>query len=143
MTDYSIQALKTIAAFPITDPKNKTALNIRKIAVLALAGLKKEEAVKEEKESKSEFKTDIEKGVLKVLMDTLGFEASEIKMGDSLVKDLFVDDIDRIELCMRLEEEFNFEISDQQAIEFETPKDIIDFVEKSLASRLDAVNRLC
>jgi acyl carrier protein len=129
MTDDAIQALKTIAAFPITNPKNKTALNIRKIAVSALVGLKKE-VLSLEKNEEPQFTTDIEKGVLKVLMDTLGFEASEIKMGDNLVKDLFVDDLDRIELCMRLEETFNFEISDQQALEFETPKDIIDFVEK-------------
>jgi acyl carrier protein len=132
MTDKAIQALKTIATFPITDPKNMDAINLKKLAVSALAGIEKEVLVIE-KNDEPQFTTDIDKGVLKVLMDTLGFESSEIKIGDNLVKDLFVDELDMIELCMRLEETFNFEISDQQALEFKTVKDIINFVEKEEA----------
>jgi len=52
-----------------------------------------------------------------------------IKEEDNLVEDLGMDELDIIELVLRLEEEFEVEILDENAEKFITAKDIIDFLQ--------------
>ena len=72
----------------------------------------------------------IEKKTLKLVSDHLDRDA---KLSDKLEDDLGADSLDNVELVMSVEEEFDIEISDEQAYDVSTVKDLVDLVEKALA----------
>ena len=53
-----------------------------------------------------------------------------IENTDSTFDELKFDDLDKIELIMRLEEEFDIQITDNDADSFVSIKDLINFLEK-------------
>ena len=53
-----------------------------------------------------------------------------IENTDSTFDELKFDDLDKIELIMRLEEEFDIQITDNDAESFVSIKDLINFLEK-------------
>ena len=53
--------------------------------------------------------------VTKVIVDRLGVDESEVKMEASFRDDLGADSLDVVELVMELEDEFEMEISDDDA----------------------------
>ena len=110
MSNDAIKALITIATSRITDPNNTEAINLRKIAVSAVASLKEEILAMDNEPS--EFKTDIEKAVLQIFIDTLGVENPHTIKKTSTFKDLDVDNLDLIEIQMCLEETFGISIHD-------------------------------
>jgi acyl carrier protein len=57
-------------------------------------------------------------------------DISEVKPEASFVDDLGADSLDLVELIMSMEEEFNVEISDEDAEKIMTVKDAMDYVAK-------------
>lgn len=74
----------------------------------------------------------IEKKIKKIISEQLDIKESKIHKYSSLVEDLNADSLDSIELIMRLEEEFKIDISDDAAEEFDTVKNIIEYIKKIL-----------
>jgi acyl carrier protein len=73
------------------------------------------------------------KDVLAIIAEQLGLDISEVTEEKSFIEDLNADSLDLTELIMTLEEKFNVEISDQQAEQMKTVKDVVGFVTSAKA----------
>ena len=69
--------------------------------------------------------------VTKVIVDRLGVEESEVKPEASFTDDLGADSLDVVELVMELEDEFDMEISDEDAEKIQTVQDAIDYISEN------------
>ena len=67
--------------------------------------------------------------VTKVIVDRLGVDESEVKMEASFRDDLGADSLDVVELVMELEDEFDMEISDDDAEKIATVGDAVTYIE--------------
>ncbi|MFJ8234394.1 acyl carrier protein [Ureibacillus sp. NPDC094379] len=67
--------------------------------------------------------------VTKVVVDRLGVDESEVKPEASFREDLGADSLDVVELVMELEDEFDMEISDEDAEKIATVGDAISYIE--------------
>ena len=70
----------------------------------------------------------IEDKVRKIIAKKLGVEVEEIVPEASFVDDLGADSLDLVELIMSMEEEFDVEISDEDAEKITTVKDAYNYV---------------
>ena len=71
----------------------------------------------------------IEERVKKIVVEQLGVKEDEVTPNASFVDDLGADSLDTVELVMALEEEFNIEISDEDAEKIRTVKDVVTYIE--------------
>jgi acyl carrier protein len=62
-------------------------------------------------------------------VDKLGVERSEVTPEAVFVDDLGADSLDLVELIMAMEEEFGFEIADEEAEKLRTVQDVISFIQ--------------
>ena len=67
--------------------------------------------------------------VTKVIVDRLGVDESEVKLEASFREDLGADSLDVVELVMELEDEFEMEISDDDAEKIATVGDAVSYIE--------------
>lgn len=67
--------------------------------------------------------------VKKIVADRLGVEESEITMEATFKDDLGADSLDVVELVMELEDEFDLEISDEEAEKISTVADVVNYIE--------------
>ena len=65
--------------------------------------------------------------VREIIGEELGIEKEEVK-NSSTLDELGIDELDRIEIVMHLEEEYSIDISNEAMFNFETVQDIIDHV---------------
>ena len=79
----------------------------------------------------TELATVLER-VSKVIVDRLGVDESEVKLEASFREDLGADSLDVVELVMELEDEFDMEISDEDAEKISTIGDAIAYIESKL-----------
>ena len=70
----------------------------------------------------------LEDKIKRVIAEKLGVEIEEVIPDATFVDDLGADSLDLVELIMSMEEEFDIEISDEDAEELETVKDAIDYI---------------
>ena len=73
--------------------------------------------------------TTVLERVSKVIVDRLGVDESEVKLEASFRDDLGADSLDVVELVMELEDEFDMEISDEDAEKIATVGDAITYIE--------------
>jgi acyl carrier protein len=66
--------------------------------------------------------------VKKIIAEKLSVDLVEVIPEASFVDDLGADSLDLVELIMTMEEEFDIDISDEDAEKLESVKDAIDFV---------------
>ncbi|MFT8229652.1 MAG: acyl carrier protein [Enterobacterales bacterium] len=71
---------------------------------------------------------DIENRVKKIISEQLGVKIEEVKNNSSFIKDLGADSLDTVELIMAIEEEFNIEISDEDADKLTNVQSTINFL---------------
>jgi acyl carrier protein len=70
----------------------------------------------------------IEDKVKKIIAEKLSVDLEEVVLEASFVDDLGADSLDLVELIMTMEEEFDIDISDEDAEKLETVKDAIDYI---------------
>ncbi len=72
----------------------------------------------------------LEDKIKKIIAEKLGVDLDEIIPKASFVDDLGADSLDLVELIMSMEEEFDIEISDEDAEKLLTVKDATEYVVK-------------
>ncbi len=70
----------------------------------------------------------VEEKVKKIIAEKLSVELEEVVPEASFVDDLGADSLDLVELIMSMEEEFDTDISDEDAEQITTVKDAINFI---------------
>ena len=71
---------------------------------------------------------NFEDRVVQLIIDQLGVEKEEVTSEASFLDDLGADSLDTVELVMAFEEEFDIEISDEDAEKITTVKDAISYI---------------
>ena len=77
--------------------------------------------------------SSIEERVRKIVAEQLGVNEAEVSNEASFVEDLGADSLDTVELVMALEEEFETEITDEEAEKITTVQLAIDYINTNLA----------
>ncbi len=73
----------------------------------------------------------IEERVKQIIAEQLGVDEEQVVDNAAFMDDLGADSLDTVELVMALEEEFDVEISDEDAEKIQTVKNAIDYVNKA------------
>lgn len=68
--------------------------------------------------------------IREIIVDQLSVDEEMVTMETNLMRDLEADSLDAVEIIMAIEEEYDIEIPDEEAEEFEIVKDLVNYVEK-------------
>lgn len=72
--------------------------------------------------------SDIFGRVKQIIVDRLGVEEAEVTLEASFKDDLGADSLDVVELVMELEDEFDLEISDEDAEKITTVGEVVEYI---------------
>ena len=67
-----------------------------------------------------------------IIVEQLNVEPSMVTMDTNLMKDLEADSLDVVEIIMAIEEEFDIEIPDEEAENFQVVSDLVGFVDDNI-----------
>lgn len=73
----------------------------------------------------------IDERVKQIVAEQLGVDSDQVTNDASFMDDLGADSLDTVELVMALEEEFDVEISDEDAEKIQTVQDAIDYLSEN------------
>jgi acyl carrier protein len=76
-----------------------------------------------------ENKSPVEAKVREIVCEQLGVSDEEVTPDASFIEDLGADSLDLVELVMALEEEYDMEISDEEAEKIKTVQDVVKHIE--------------
>jgi acyl carrier protein len=78
--------------------------------------------------------SDTEARVKKIISELLGIDEEEINLDSRFREDLEADSLDLVELIMAFEEEFNGEISDEEAQDITTVRQAVDYITEHMTT---------
>ena len=67
--------------------------------------------------------------VRKMLAEQLGIKLDRVTENSRIIEDLGADSLDLVEMLMTLEDEFNVNVSDEEALKLKTVGDIVKLIE--------------
>ena len=70
--------------------------------------------------------------VKRIIVEQLGVAEASVTMEASFIDDLGADSLDIVELVMALEEEFDIEIPDADAVKVTTVGDVVDYIKENV-----------
>ncbi len=73
--------------------------------------------------------SDVLDRVKKIIVDRLGVDEGEVTLEASFKEDLGADSLDVVELVMELEDEFDLEISDEDAEKITTVGEVVNYIQ--------------
>lgn len=73
--------------------------------------------------------------VKEIIVDLLGVEEAKVTENASFTTDLCADSLETVDLIMKLEQEFDIEIPEEQANTIATVGDAIKYVEAAVANK--------
>jgi len=71
----------------------------------------------------------VEAKVKEIICEQLGVSDNEVTPDASFIEDLGADSLDIVELVMALEEEYDIEITDEEAEKIRTVRDVVAYIE--------------
>ena len=78
---------------------------------------------------------NVQEKVKSIIVEQLGVDEGEVTMEAKFVEDLGADSLDTVELVMALEEEFNLEISDEDAEKITTVSAAVRYIDEHLKTK--------
>lgn len=66
-----------------------------------------------------------------IIAEQLGVDKEDITLATNLMKDLEADSLDAVEIIMAIEDEFELEIPDEQAEQFQLVSNLVKYVEEN------------
>jgi acyl carrier protein len=72
----------------------------------------------------------VEAKVREIICEQLGVNEGDVTPDASFIEDLGADSLDIVELVMALEEEYDMEISDEEAEKIRTVHDVVSYIER-------------
>jgi acyl carrier protein len=76
----------------------------------------------------------VESRVKEIIIDQLGVDEKEVTLEAKFIDDLGADSLDLVELVMALEEEYDTEITDEDAEKIQTVGDAIEYIKSPKGS---------
>ncbi len=73
--------------------------------------------------------SSVEARVKEIVCEQLGVSEDEVTQEASFIEDLGADSLDIVELVMALEEEYELEISDEDAEKIKTVHDVVNYID--------------
>ena len=73
----------------------------------------------------------MEDKIKRIIAEELGCQQDEVLFRRSLANDLGMDDFDKIEIVMALEEEFVIDIPEEESDKWKTVGNILDYIKKA------------
>ena len=73
--------------------------------------------------------SSVDERVKEIVCEQLGVSDEEVTPQASFIDDLGADSLDIVELVMALEEEYEMEISDEDAEKIKTVQDVVSYIE--------------
>ena len=70
--------------------------------------------------------------IKEIIIDKLGIEETKITLDARFIEDLGADSLDTVELIMQFEEEFDIEISDEDAEKLTTVGSSVEYIDSKL-----------
>ena len=83
----------------------------------------------EENDEEVKMAASVQARVKEIVCEQLGVSEEEVTPEASFIEDLGADSLDIVELVMALEEEYEMEISDEDAEKIKTVQDVITYIE--------------
>lgn len=75
--------------------------------------------------------SNVNERIKQIVAEQLGVDEDQVTTEASFMDDLGADSLDTVELVMALEEEFDIEISDEDAEKIQTVQDAIDYISEN------------